>query len=212
MHWRCALVLAFFTAAAIWLLIEAEFLAIVLVLVYVGAVMVLFLFVVMMLDIDIEDAAQRVHALLRGWALVAAGRGRARSSAWWSRSASSGLDIEGRHGCPAGGLPATPRSWARLLYTKYLYPFELAADAAAGRHRRRHRADACAAARASRCRTSAPRWRCAREDRVRIVKMQAETRNDPMITLPDPDGALGRAVRAWRWPASSSTARTSSCC
>ena len=47
------LVLAFFTAAGIWLLLEAEFLAITLVLVYVGAVMVLFLFVVMMLDIKI---------------------------------------------------------------------------------------------------------------------------------------------------------------
>ncbi|HEY4637119.1 MAG TPA: NADH-quinone oxidoreductase subunit J, partial [Burkholderiales bacterium] len=48
------LVLAFFTAAGIWLLLRAEFLAIALVLVYVGAVMVLFLFVVMMLDINIE--------------------------------------------------------------------------------------------------------------------------------------------------------------
>jgi len=47
------LVLAFFTSAAIWLLLEAEFLAIALVLVYVGAVMVLFLFVVMMLDINL---------------------------------------------------------------------------------------------------------------------------------------------------------------
>ena len=49
-----SLVLAFFTSAALWLLIEAEFLAVVLVLVYVGAVMVLFLFVVMMLDIDVS--------------------------------------------------------------------------------------------------------------------------------------------------------------
>ena len=49
------LVLCFFNAAVLWLLIEAEFLAIVLVLVYVGAVMVLFLFVVMMLDINIEE-------------------------------------------------------------------------------------------------------------------------------------------------------------
>ncbi|MCM3012016.1 NADH-quinone oxidoreductase subunit J, partial [Bacillus subtilis] len=48
------LVLAFFNAAAIWMLLEAEFLAILLVLVYVGAVMVLFLFVVMMLDINID--------------------------------------------------------------------------------------------------------------------------------------------------------------
>src|ERR1700716_703825 len=53
-HSALFLVLAFFTAAALWMLLKAEFLAIVLVLVYVGAVMVLFLFVVMMLDIDID--------------------------------------------------------------------------------------------------------------------------------------------------------------
>src|SRR5579862_9073737 len=51
-HAALFLVLAFFTASAIWLLLRAEFLAITLVLVYVGAVMVLFLFVVMMLDVD----------------------------------------------------------------------------------------------------------------------------------------------------------------
>ena len=53
-HAALYLVLAFFTAAGIWILLEAEFLAIVLVLVYVGAVMVLFLFVVMMLDINLD--------------------------------------------------------------------------------------------------------------------------------------------------------------
>src|SRR5215475_4242676 len=50
-----SLVLCFVTSAAIWLLVQAEFLAIVLVLVYVGAVMVLFLFVVMMLDVNVEE-------------------------------------------------------------------------------------------------------------------------------------------------------------
>src|SRR2546430_3907386 len=54
-HAALFLVLAFFSSAAIWLLLEAEFLAITLVLVYVGAVMVLFLFVVMMLDIDVSS-------------------------------------------------------------------------------------------------------------------------------------------------------------
>ena len=54
-HGALALVLAFFTASAIWLLLRAEFLAIALVVVYVGAVMVLFLFVVMMLDINTEE-------------------------------------------------------------------------------------------------------------------------------------------------------------
>jgi len=53
-HAALLLVLCFFTTAALWLLMQAEFLAIALVLVYVGAVMVLFLFVVMMLDIDTE--------------------------------------------------------------------------------------------------------------------------------------------------------------
>src|SRR5437899_5908095 len=53
-HSALFLVLAFFSAAGIWMLLKAEFLAIVLVLVYVGAVMVLFLFVVMMLDINLE--------------------------------------------------------------------------------------------------------------------------------------------------------------
>ena len=59
-HAAMLLVLCFFTSASIWLLIEAEFLAVVLILVYVGAVMVLFLFVVMMLDINIEDMRARV--------------------------------------------------------------------------------------------------------------------------------------------------------
>src|SRR5580765_3130319 len=54
-HAALSLVLCFFTSAVLWMLIEAEFLAIVLVLVYVGAVMVLFLFVVMMLDINVEE-------------------------------------------------------------------------------------------------------------------------------------------------------------
>ena len=55
MHSALCLVLCFFSSAAIWLLVEAEFLAIVLILVYVGAVMVLFLFVVMMLDVNVEE-------------------------------------------------------------------------------------------------------------------------------------------------------------
>ncbi len=65
------LVLCFFNSAVIWLLLDAEFLGIVLVLVYVGAVMVLFLFVVMMLDINLEE-------LRKGFAklLAAGGRGR----------------------------------------------------------------------------------------------------------------------------------------
>src|SRR5579871_5153512 len=67
-----SLVLCFATSAAIWLLLEAEFLALVLVLVYVGAVMVLFLFVVMMLDINLERLRTGFtrHAWL-GWITAA---------------------------------------------------------------------------------------------------------------------------------------------
>src|SRR5438034_9382609 len=57
-HGALFLVLAFFTAAGLWLLLRAEFLAIALVVVYVGAVMVLFLFVVMMLDINLEHVRE----------------------------------------------------------------------------------------------------------------------------------------------------------
>src|ERR1700755_3596730 len=63
-----SLVVCFITSAAIWLLIEAEFLAVVLVLVYVGAVMVLFLFVVMMLDISLTELRQGFTRFARlGW-------------------------------------------------------------------------------------------------------------------------------------------------
>lgn len=64
------LVLSFFTAAGLWLLLEAEFLGIVLVLVYVGAVMVLFLFVVMMLDINLETVREGFVRYLPVGALV----------------------------------------------------------------------------------------------------------------------------------------------
>ena len=80
------LVLAFFTAAGLWLLLQAEFLAIALVLVYVGAVMVLFLFVVMMLDINFD---QLRHGFWRHLPLAGAGRRghRARSCGWCCRTA-----------------------------------------------------------------------------------------------------------------------------
>jgi len=69
-HGVLFLVLAFFTAAGIWLLLRAEFLAITLVVVYVGAVMVLFLFVVMMLDINLERLREGFWQYLPLGALV----------------------------------------------------------------------------------------------------------------------------------------------
>ena len=123
-HSALLLVLCFFTSASIWLLMEAEFLAVVLILVYVGAVMVLFLFVVMMLDITIEEVRARVtrYALLGG--VVAGVVVFQLVSVVWTRSL--GIDVT----TGAQAQPATYSNTAELgkvLYTEYVYPFELAA-------------------------------------------------------------------------------------
>jgi NADH-quinone oxidoreductase subunit J len=115
------LVLAFFTASALWLLLYAEFLAITLVLVYVGAVMVLFLFVVMMLDINIDLMREGFwkHLPLAGVVgLVMAGE----MVALLYRGARGG----GSPAAPAAGYSNT-KELGRVLYTDYVFPFELAA-------------------------------------------------------------------------------------
>jgi NADH-quinone oxidoreductase subunit J len=119
-----ALVLCFVTSAAIWLLIEAEFLAVVLVLVYVGAVMVLFLFVVMMLDINVEELRSGFtrYAWL-GW-LTALAVIIEMVGVIWVRGV--GIDVS------KGPVPTTQDysntlELGQVMYTKYAYPFELAA-------------------------------------------------------------------------------------
>ena len=123
-HAALFLVLAFFSSACVWILLEAEFLAIVLVLVYVGAVMVLFLFVVMMLDINLSPLREgftrylglgaAVAALIVVQLLLVLGSGRfgpdlvrapVRRDADYSNTEELGV----------------------LLYTVYAYPFEIAA-------------------------------------------------------------------------------------
>ena len=120
-HAALALVLAFFTAGCIWMLLEAEFLAITLVLVYIGAVMVLFLFVVMMLDINIEEMrkgfwdnlplAAPVAALMVLEMAAVLGGGR--------------FGLLAPAAKPAGY--SNTKELGMLLYTDYVYPFELAA-------------------------------------------------------------------------------------
>jgi NADH-quinone oxidoreductase subunit J len=169
-HAALLLVLCFFTSAAIWLLIEAEFLAVVLILVYVGAVMVLFLFVVMMLDINIEEVRARVtrYALLGG--VVAGVVVFEIVSVVWTRSL--GLDV-------TTGAQAQPANYSntaelgKLLYTNYVYPFELAAVLLLI-------AIVAAISLTMRKRTGLKQQNVSRqvavrrEDRVRIVKMPAE--------------------------------------
>ncbi len=118
------LVLCFFNAAELWLLIEAEFLAIVLVLVYVGAVMVLFLFVVMMLDIDIEALREGFARNAPLGALIALIVVVELAYVLWVRRL--GIDLPGEPAPIAEGASNTAEIGA-VLYTQYAYPFQLAA-------------------------------------------------------------------------------------
>jgi len=119
-HGALFLVLAFFTAAGLWLLLRAEFLAIALVVVYVGAVMVLFLFVVMMLDINIERVREGfwrnlplalVVGIIMVWEMVTVLAYR-----YWGTAPRQ---------LPAGY--SNTKELGRQLYTDYAFAFEVAA-------------------------------------------------------------------------------------
>ena len=122
-HAALFLVLSFFTAAGIWLLLEAEFLAVTLVLVYVGAVMVLFLFVVMMLDINLDRLRQGFWSYLPVGALI--GVLLVIEMALVLGGRYFGVDAMPEPPAAQAGYSNT-REIGRLLYTDYVYPFELA--------------------------------------------------------------------------------------
>jgi NADH-quinone oxidoreductase subunit J len=164
------LVLAFFTAAGIWLLLEAEFLAIVLVLVYVGAVMVLFLFVVMMLDINLDRLREGFWSALP--VALPVGGLMAVEMVMIVGVRNFGVD---KVAVPAPH-PADYSNTAelgRVLYTDYLLPFELAsvvllvAIIAAIALTLRDRKD-------SKSMDPAKQVLVKKADRIRIVKMQSE--------------------------------------
>jgi len=169
-HSALLLVLAFCTSAAIWMQLQAEFLAITLVLVYVGAVMVLFLFVVMMLDINMARLREGFWSYLPLGALVAL-----------LLVAEMVIILGGRYAGFAE-MPAPPqlppdysntKELGRLLYTEYVYPFEIAAvillvaivSAIALTLRRRKE---------SKYIDPAKQIGVRRQDRVRIVQMPSE--------------------------------------
>ena len=121
-HAALHLVLAFFSASGVWILLQAEFLAIALVLVYVGAVMVLFLFVVMMLDINLDRLREGFWSYLPLGAIVAL-----------LMVAEMSLVLVGSfYDLFESDIPQTPSDYSnvkavgRLLFTEYVYPFELA--------------------------------------------------------------------------------------
>lgn len=165
-HGVLFLVLAFFTAAAIWLLLRAEFLAIALVVVYVGAVMVLFLFVVMMLDINLERVREGFWRNLP-LALVVGGIMVIEMVAVLADRYYGAVPRE----VPAGY--SNTKELGRVLYTQYAYAFEIAAVIllvaiiAAIALTLRRRKD-------TRAQDPSEQVRARREERVRLVSMKAE--------------------------------------
>jgi len=166
------LVLAFFSSACIWMLLEAEFLAITLVLVYVGAVMVLFLFVVMMLDINLEKLKAGFASYLPVGVLVAVAMAAQLFILFWVRG-TGGLVLE-----PSAGPDASnTQMLGEVLYTDFLYPFEIAGfillvaivSAIVLTHRRRPE---------TRYQDPSRQVQVRREDRVRLVRMDAEGGED----------------------------------
>ena len=122
-HAALFLVLAFVQSSFLWLLIEAEFLAIALVLVYVGAVMVLFLFVVMMLDINVEKLRAGFARYLPVGAAVALVIVLEIGHVIWFRS--QGLQFL----AVPQGMPAdysNTKALGAVLYTQHVYAFEIA--------------------------------------------------------------------------------------
>jgi NADH-quinone oxidoreductase subunit J len=169
-----ALVMCFVTSAAIWLLIQAEFLAVVLVLVYVGAVMVLFLFVVMMLDINLAEMRKGFARFAwLGW-LTALAVIAEIAGVVWARGG-LGLDVHRGVVLPVPADYSNTLALGSVLYTRYAYPFELAAVlllvaiVAAISLTMRRRAGL-------KQQNISRQVAVRREDRVRIVKMEADKR------------------------------------
>ncbi|MDC9724385.1 MAG: NADH-quinone oxidoreductase subunit J [Gammaproteobacteria bacterium] len=162
------LILAFFTSAGIWLLLEAEFLAMTLVLVYVGAVMVLFLFVVMMLDIDLAPLQEGFAKYLPLGILVAALITIEMIAVLGASH--FGLDLVAAP-IPHAADYSNTKEIGLLLYTVYVYPFEIAsviltvAIVAAITLTLREKK--------SKSQNISEQVKVRREDRVRMVKMDA---------------------------------------
>ncbi|MDO8312905.1 MAG: NADH-quinone oxidoreductase subunit J [Sideroxyarcus sp.] len=126
-HAALFLVLAFFQAAAVWILLNAEFLAITLVLVYVGAVMVLFLFVVMMLDINLDSVRKGFwsHFPLAGTvgAIIALEMSYVLMGGFRDPPQGTSASVPG----VLADQVSNTKELGKLLYSQYIYPLEIAA-------------------------------------------------------------------------------------
>ena len=171
-HSAMYLVLAFFTSAALWIMLEAEFLAITLVLVYVGAVMVLFLFVVMMLDINLTPLREGFIKYLPVGAIVAILIVIEMAIVLTGNFGADQVSEPERHGVEYSNTEAI----GNVLYTDYLYPFEIAAVillvamVAAISLTMRKRPD-------TKTQNPGKQVQISKRDRLRIIKMDAEKKN-----------------------------------
>jgi len=172
-HCALFLVAAFLNSAVIWLLLEAEFLALTLIVVYVGAVMVLWLFVVMMLDVDVEKLRQGFTRYAPLGALVALIVVAQIGLVVYVRKLGLDEGVAAVVDRPAGY--SNTLELGHLLYTQYLYPFEIAAVillvaiVAAITLTMRDRPG-------QKVQDIGKQVAVRAKDRVRIVKMDAETR------------------------------------
>ena len=181
-HAALFLVLAFFSASCIWMLLRAEFLAITLVLVYVGAVMVLFLFVVMMLDINTDSFREGFYKHL-----PVAGFVGALIALEMALVLMRGFQLQ----APAESAKAIEIGNTKLLgielYTGYLYPLQLAAVLllvaiiAAITLTLRERKD-------SKRMDPSEQVRAKKADRVRLVKMDPTIEAPSLPKTPKPEG------------------------
>jgi NADH-quinone oxidoreductase subunit J len=187
------LVLAFFNAAAIWMLLEAEFLAILLVLVYVGAVMVLFLFVVMMLDIDLDV----LHGDFKKFVPIASIVGaiiiiETALILWHGYGATVTPVHDAMLGSGAAGSPVISNSHliGKVIYTDYIFAFEIAglillvAIIAAISLTLREK-------KGTKKQRVSEQVKVRAQDRVRIVKMKSESEAPDAATQPPVTGNAG---------------------
>jgi len=171
-HSALLLVFCFFNSAVIWLLLDAEFLGIVLVLVYVGAVMVLFLFVVMMLDVNIEELRK---GLANYWPLAVAVAGFVAFAIVNIIVVKHLGGLSMRTAPPIAAGYSNTRDLGTALFTRYAYPAQIAAVILLV-------ASVAAIVLTLRRRTGGKQQNIAMQvavkakDRVRIVKMASEKR------------------------------------
>ncbi|WP_322043037.1 NADH-quinone oxidoreductase subunit J [Paraburkholderia sp. J67] len=165
------LVLAFFNAAAVWMLLEAEFLAILLVLVYVGAVMVLFLFVVMMLDINVDVLSRDFKRFIPVATIVGAIMVVETALILWHGYGATTSPVADTSAAAASSISNT-HLIGKIIYTDYIFAFEVAglvllvAIVAAIGLTVREPKD-------SKRQDVSKQVSVRRQDRVRLVKMQA---------------------------------------